>query len=239
VVYQSYSGGSYPYCEITTGPSVNTQIAFGNGEFWVQRKLGRDMSRDPMVMVSWYGAAAYCNWLSAQQGRQECYDLSSWACDFGKNGYRLPTEAEWECAARGGFTGQWFPWGMTIMHSRANYYSSSSYWYDTSPTRGYHPMWGGDGIEPLTSPVGSFTANGYGLYDMSGNVWEWCNDWYWYIGSEPATNPRGPSSGDYSDRVVRGGAFHSIAEYCRVAHCNQNSPEYRDNGYGFRIVLNK
>ena len=193
------------------------------------------MSNDPMVEVSWYGAAAYCNWRSQQGGKEQCYNLSTWACDFGKHGYRLATEAEWEYAARGGLAGRRFPWGDTITHSQANYYSSNSYSYDISPTEGFHPAW--DDIYPYTSPVGSFPVTGYGLYDMAGNVWEWCNDWYSgsYYSSSPTNNPTGPITGTY--RVIRGGYWGLNASGCRVASRYGYTPVTRVNDIGFRCVL--
>gem|GEM_PF-747118 len=236
------TGNSFPYCDTSSAPVPppdfysDSQIAFSNNIFSVRTKGGRDMSRDPMVMVTWYGAAAYCNWRSQQEGRDLCYNLSTWSCDFAKKGYRLPTEAEWEYAARGGLSSQRFPWGDTISHSQANYKSDSSYSYDISPTRGYHPAWN-DGIKPYTSPVGSFPANGYGLCDMADNVMEWCNDWYseTYYSFSPVINPTGPTTGNL--RVVRGGNWDIFAPYCRESYRVGGSSNITYNYIGFRVVL--
>jgi len=231
------TGNSYPYCD-THSYDADSQIDYSDGVFSVRTKSGRDMSDDSMVKVSWYGAVAYCNWRSAQEGYESCYNLSTWECDFPKNGYRLPTEAEWEYTARGGEQGPYyrFPWGDTISHSQANYYSSSSYSYDISPTRGYHPTWN-DGIYPYTSPVGSFSANGFDVYDVAGNVWEWCNDWYHsgYYSVSPYDNPTGPTSG--SSRVLRGGYWGIHANNCRVAARHYIHPDSRYTHVGFRLVL--
>ena len=233
-VYKAGSGTTYPYCHTSTSSSYS-QIAYSGGIFSVRTKNGRNMANDPMVTVSWYGSAAYCNWRSVQEGKEQCYNLSTWNCDFGKHGYRLATEAEWEYAARGGLSGRRFPWGDTITHSQANYYSDSYYSYDISPTRGFHPVW--DDVMPYTSPVGSFPVTGYGLYDMAGNVWEWCYDWYGTYSSSPQTNPTGPTTGTY--RVLRGGGWlDGDAYYCRVAGRGTVFwPGGRDLSYGFRIVL--
>jgi hypothetical protein len=198
------------------------------------------MSDDPMVLVSWYGSAAYCNWRSDQEGDETCYNLSTWACDFSKKGYRLPTEAEWEYAARGGSPYYRFPWGDTITHSQANYCSyweegSPVYSYDLSPTEGFHPDCN-DGIYPYTSVVGSFSANGFGLFDMAGNVWQWCNDWHnsTYYSTSPYDNPRSPISGTY--RVLRGGSWLINPWGCRSAARLGYLPDGRDYYFGFRVV---
>ncbi len=241
VVYAvSDTGNSYPYCD-THSASTYSQIDFSDPDFSVRTKgtpPGRDMSDDPMVLVSWYGAVAYCNWRSSAEGYEECYDLSTWDCNFAKHGYRLATEAEWEYVARGGLAGRRFPWNdPNISHDRANYYANpGSYPYDENPTTGYHPDWS-DWVYPYTSPAGTFAANGYGLYDMAGNVWEWCNDWYGsdYYDTSPYDNPTGPASGSY--HVLRGGGWNSYANFCRVAIRISIYPGNRNYDYGFRIVL--
>ena len=171
----------------------------------------------PCVEVSWYGSVAYCNYRSEMEGRARCYDLSDWSSDLTAKGYRLPTSEEWEYAARGGLSGKRFPWGDTITHNQANYYSSSSYAYDTSSTRGYHPDYD-DGGYPYTSPTEIFSPNGYGLSDMSGNVWEWCND----------------VNGSY--RVIRGGSWRTHATYARCGYVDSYYPSYSDYSFGFRAL---
>ncbi len=244
------TGNSFPYCSTSAAPadfpdySQYSQIDYSGGVFSVRTKPegdGRDMSDDPMVVVSWYGAVAYCNWRSSEEGKESCYSLSNWECDFSKNGYRLPTEAEWEYAARGSQHSPYyrFGWGDTISHSQANYYADpSSYLYDVSLTSGSHPYWN-DGIYPYTSVVGSFSPNGYGLYDMVGNVYEWCNDWYeiTYYYESPYDNPEGPADGTY--RVLRSSGWSSDAFLCRVTFRFPllSIPDYRHCIIGFRLVL--
>jgi formylglycine-generating enzyme len=211
----------------------------------------------PVQMVNWYDVVKWCNARSEKEGLTRCYYTSadqttpyqSGQVDLGTNfvkwsasGYRLPTEAEWEKAARAGadrFLTR-FPWsdGDTIDWSRANYYAvPGSPGYDVNPTGGENPAFS-SGSVPYTSPVGYFAPNGYGLYDMAGNVWQWCWDWCggaYYSSSTFWTNPRGPASG--SERVLRGGGWGDIARELRCANRYSSTPSYSNYSYvGFRCV---
>jgi formylglycine-generating enzyme len=196
-------------------------------------RLDRDGDDQPVVWVNWWDAIRYCNWRSRQEGLQAVYDEQSGEANFSRNGYRLPTEAEWEYAARGGVEGQRYVWGNGPPPPRAANVADETArqvwgWSDI--------FFGYDDGYAVSAPVGSFMPNGYGLYDMAGNVWEWCHDWYAmdYYSWSPERNPRGPASGE--DRLMRGGSWVSYPSNTRIALRYWSTPTYAWYNNGFRCV---
>ena len=155
----------------------------------------------PVMNVSWHDVTAFCEWMTRTTGKT----------------YRLPTEAEWEYAARGG------------SKSKGYKYSGSN---DLDAVG-----WYGGNSSRKTHPVAQKQPNELGLYDMSGNVWEWCADWYGDYSSSPQTDPQGSNSGKF--RVLRGGGWHYSVSNCRVAYRFKHYPDLKYNNLGFRLVLSQ
>ncbi len=197
--------------------------------------------RRPVENVSWYDAAVFCNRLSLQSGFRPCYYLvepgtgqyskifgqsakGNWdlpnkgdvVLDPSANGYRLPSEAEWEYAARGG----------AYTHASRMTYAGSENLAQCG--------WYGENSQNETKEVGLLLPNALGLYDLSGNVWEWCGDWYSDYPKERKKDPQGADGG--RARIVRGGSCFNRSQRCRVALRRSYEPEYRDNYLGFRLA---
>ena len=168
----------------------------------------------PVESVTWEDAATFCNKLSEMTGLQPCYDLGSWECNFSKNGFRLPTEAEWEYACWGGSKLEW---------------ASVSGEGDIGQVAWYKGNSGG-----MTNEVRFKSPNSAELYDMQGNVWEWCNDFLGWYNCNHQTNPTGPSEG--KQRVARGGSWTSAAVDCRPSTRRGRYQNYKSPYLGFRIV---
>jgi hypothetical protein len=177
--------------------------------------------KNPVERIQWVMAARFCNKASELEGLSPCYDPVTWDCDFEADGYRLPTEAEREYACRAGSAGKY-------AHGDDPAQLSQYGW--CKPHSGGSPK-----------PVGQKKPNAWGLYDMHGNVWEWCNDWYAedYFKASPPENPRGPATGTH--RVLRGGAADSPADRCTASYRFKETPVFTDacfgaDYYGFRRV---
>ena len=186
-----------PAHRVIVSPFRMARCQVTNADFAAFRKFEFADPALPVVSVSWFDAAAYCEWLAAQ-----------W-----KLPVRLPTEAEWEFAARGGFAQRLYPWG------------------DALPAKQSDRWW--DGPEP----VGRGEPNGYGLFDMCQNVHEWCSDWYdpGYYAVSPEVDPQGPAHG--VRRASKGGAWRHHIKFSRCAARSSIPPDFRYADYGFRIVV--
>ena len=232
--------------------------ATANGYAFDNLGMGK-ATNHPVQHVNWYDAVKWCNARSEMEGLTPCYytdtsltvlyktgrvNLANTNVNWSASGYRLPTEAQWEKAARGGVSGHRFPWSDTdnIAGSRANYLGANASIrpvYDKGPV-GYNPLFSID-PHPYTSPGGAFAPNGYGLYDMAGNVFQWCWDWYYnryYNATLGATDPPGPLSSPSTTRVQRGGSWSSGAGDLRCMKRGYVAPTSAGDGVGFRCVRN-
>ena len=186
-------------CQVTNAEYASFLSATGSHPPPLWNDANFSHSEQPVVAVSWFEAVKYCEWLSADQGKH----------------YRLPAEAEWECAARSGIEGKCFPWGDDAPESLPDYDRR----WKTGP-----------------EPVGRYAPNGFGLYDICENVHEWCSDWYGpsYYAVSPGHNPRGPETG--SRRVSRGGSWRHHIKVTRCAARSSIPPEFQYADYGFRVA---
>jgi formylglycine-generating enzyme required for sulfatase activity len=191
-----------------------------------QRLMGANPSRwkggkNPVEQVRWSDAVRFCNRRSELENLQPCYDLKTWKCNFQANGYRLPTEAEWEYACRAG--------------------TSTAYFFGDNASKLGEYAWFDRNAGGRPQPVGQKLPNPWGLCDMCGNLWQWCNDFYKvdYYQQAPREDPKGPEAGE--TKVVRGGAWRFSAESCRSGYRYNERPGYADvcfgyDIYGFRCV---
>jgi formylglycine-generating enzyme required for sulfatase activity len=194
-----------------------------------QKMMGTNPSRrkkpkNPVEQATWAAAVKFCNARSTQEGLTPCYDVKTWACNFAANGYRLPTEAEWEYACRAGT-------------------ATKFYFGDNDDDLKFYG-WCQGNSDSKTHVVAQKKPNPWGLYDIAGNLWEWCNDYYGakYYQHSPGDNPRGPAHGE--KRVLRGGAWSSSSDDCASWARNCDEPGATDicltmDSNGFRCARKK
>jgi len=222
VTLSGFSIGKY---EVTQA-QYRAVMGYNPSAFSKDADRGENKNKRPVENVTWYDAIEFCNKLSKRDGLQAVYNISdripkkgypiksaTVTADRSKNGYRLPTEAQWEFACRAGTTTSWFSGTEDTLDNYA--------WYDANSNEKTHE-------------VGKKSPNAFGLYDMHGNVWEWCWDRYGDYSGEAQTDPQGVSSG--ADRVFRGGSWRSSAVGVLSAYRDYVNPNNRGDILGFRII---
>jgi formylglycine-generating enzyme required for sulfatase activity len=213
------------------------QRMMGENPNATRRKSKREESRTldsvsigdtfPVTRVTWYDAVRFCNARSLQEGLKPCYDEKTWVCDFSQNGYRLPTDAEWEYACRAGATTRYY-YGddASILGDYANYWPDAEACHEAMADTG---VW--NKPFPKLIPVGQKKPNNWVLYDMLGNVKEWCNDWYSrdYYQKSSTQNPRGPVLG--KSKVSRGGCYRDQDVVCAFRSGGDPNNAYATRGF--------
>ena len=249
----------YRYGEVSIGYDHDLDVAVPLIKQGLPEGTSYSTYNHPVTESTWFGSAIYCNWLSERYGYEPVYNLDTWEADFSKNGFRLPTEAEWECAAAWDGSKHWI-YGFTsdtlTGRDRANYYMGLI--FQPPPDQGNLNFVNPQGLvqdsqTTYSSPVGWFNGinispnqnvqtidskSPIGAYDMSGNLSEWCHDWYspTYYAESPSVDPTGPETGE--KRVLRGGAWARLlaAARNRTAFRFSFDPTDSDGIVGFRVV---
>jgi formylglycine-generating enzyme required for sulfatase activity len=198
-----------------THPSWGAQTGLVVSGDTVRMATGRQ--NHPVVCICWYGAALICNWKSLMEGLSPCYDTAGWKCSMDSNGYRIPSEAEWEYTARGS-SGRTYPWGNALpdpFHCLFNQPSA--------------------GVTQVGSFINGATPNG--IKDLAGNAWEWCNDWFADYTMGVKVDPVGPVSG--SAKVRRGGSYYDGEPEMRCASRSNRDPMVTADNITMRLARSR
>jgi len=230
----------------TVTGSTSSQIEWTGSAFAPRTRDSQSMATHPAVRLSWYGAVVFCNFLAEMEGKPLAYNTSTWElvdADLVTPGlqyvasYRLPTESEWERAAAWDGTKHWiysFVSDTLTGNARATYNINNPMNLTANPRTSPVGWFNGVNVSPNGSVATVNSPSPVGAYDMSGNVWEWCHDWYGSYTASAKTDPTGAASG--SIRVVRGGSWIGSAQLCRSARRAFNDPSFRFENIGFRVL---